>query len=189
MVTDKTWVDYWFVQATAWYLQLDMWIVATSSTDTNPYIEVSGNLADAGIPSSGPVVTLGTKSNCHYQSLLPIEMFHLEFPQNQQHSSNGVNEVKPCRNNEKIQGKYEKEFNKSQADEPNKKLHHSHSENIVDRLSAKKIDDGESYHPFIYEYNKKLHVFLRMSDDYTMKCPICLKDTKYIIQHISKSKN
>ena len=32
MKTDKTWVDYWFVQATAWYLQLDIWIVATSST-------------------------------------------------------------------------------------------------------------------------------------------------------------
>ena len=60
MITDKTWVDYWFVQATAWYLQLDMWIVATSSTDTNPYIEVSGNLADSDIPSSGPVFSLGT---------------------------------------------------------------------------------------------------------------------------------
>ena len=87
MITDKTWVDYWFVQATAWYLQLDMWIIATSSTETNPYIEVSGNLADASIPSIGPVVTLGTKSNCHYQSLLPIEMFHLEFQQNQHTSS------------------------------------------------------------------------------------------------------
>ena len=41
MITDKTWVDYWFVQANAWYLQLDMWIVATSSTETNPYIEVA----------------------------------------------------------------------------------------------------------------------------------------------------
>ena len=82
MITDKTWVEYWFVQATAWYLQLDLWIVATSSTETNPYIEVSGNLADANIPSGGPIITLGTKSNCHYQSLLPIEIFQLDFQVN-----------------------------------------------------------------------------------------------------------
>ena len=79
MTTDRTWVDFWFVQATAWYLQLDIWIIATSSTESNPYIEVSGNLADGNKPSGGPVITLGTKSNCHYQSLLPVEMFHLEF--------------------------------------------------------------------------------------------------------------
>ena len=29
MARDFTWVDYWFVQATAWYLELDLWIVAT----------------------------------------------------------------------------------------------------------------------------------------------------------------
>ena len=67
MIIDKTWVDYWFVQATAWYLQLDLWIVATSSTDDSPYIEISGNLEDGNSPSKGPIITLGTKSNCHYQ--------------------------------------------------------------------------------------------------------------------------
>ena len=44
MATDRTWVDYWFVQAVAWYLQLDIWIIATSSTETHPYIGISGNL-------------------------------------------------------------------------------------------------------------------------------------------------
>ena len=77
MKTDKTWVDYWFVQATAWYLQLDIWIVATSSTESSPYIVINGNLGDGSCPSDGPIITLGTKSNCHYQSLLPIEMLHL----------------------------------------------------------------------------------------------------------------
>ena len=84
MTTDKTWVDYWFVQATAWYLQLNIWIVATSSTDSSPYIEVSGNLGDGTMPCDGPIVTLGTKSNVHYQSLLPVEMFHFDFNINQQ---------------------------------------------------------------------------------------------------------
>ena len=85
MIKDRTWVDYWFVQATAWYLQLDIWIIATSSTESSPYIAISGNLEDGNIPTNGPVITLGTKSNCHYQYLLPIEMFYLEFRNNQFH--------------------------------------------------------------------------------------------------------
>ena len=31
VVADRTWVDSWFVQATAWYLQLDIWIITTSN--------------------------------------------------------------------------------------------------------------------------------------------------------------
>ena len=85
MLRDGTWVDYWFVQATAWYLELDIWIVATSNTENSPYIGISGNLENGDIPCSGPTITLGTKSNSHYQSLLPIEMFHLEFQNNHQH--------------------------------------------------------------------------------------------------------
>ena len=61
--------------------------MATSNTEESPYIEVNGNLADGNKPSLGPVITLGTKSNIHYQSLLPIEMFHLEFRQNQSKSN------------------------------------------------------------------------------------------------------
>ena len=82
MLRDGTWVDYWFVQATAWYLQLDIWIVATSNTENSPYIGISGNLENGDIPCNGPTITLGTKSNSHYQSLLPVEMFHLEFQNN-----------------------------------------------------------------------------------------------------------
>ena len=82
MLRDGTWVDYWFVQATAWYLELDIWIIATSNTENSPYIAISGNLENEIIPCNGPIITLGTKSNCHYQSLLPIEMFHLEFRTN-----------------------------------------------------------------------------------------------------------
>ena len=83
MVADRTWVDSWFVQATAWYLQLDIWIITTSNTESSPYIEVNGNLADGNQPSGGPIITIGTKSNVHYQSLLPIETFHLGFRDSQ----------------------------------------------------------------------------------------------------------
>ena len=77
MLTDKMWVDYWFVQATAWYIQLDIWIIATSNTENSPYIEENGNLADESKPSGGTIITLGTKSNSHYQSQLPMKCFIL----------------------------------------------------------------------------------------------------------------
>ena len=76
---DKVWVDFWFVQATAWYLQLDLWIVDCESRDDHPFIQVSGNLDNPEVSCGGPIITLGTKSSCHYQSLLPTEIFHLEF--------------------------------------------------------------------------------------------------------------
>ena len=93
MTIDRTWVDYWFVQATAWYLQLDIWIVATSNTEESPYIEVNGNLADGSKPSHGPMITLGTKSNSHFQSILPIEMLHLEFRKVQINSQKSISDM------------------------------------------------------------------------------------------------
>ena len=44
MTVDQMWVDYMFIQATAWFLKLDMWIIDTSCTEANPYIRISGNL-------------------------------------------------------------------------------------------------------------------------------------------------
>ena len=70
-------MDSWFVQATAWYLKLDLWIVDCASRDDHPFIRISGNLENPDIPCNGPIITLGTKSSCHYQSLLPVEMLHM----------------------------------------------------------------------------------------------------------------
>ena len=79
MANDRVWVDIWFVQGTAWYLGLDLWIVDCQSKDDIPFIQISGNIEDSEIPCAGPIITLGTKSNVHFQSLLPTEMLHLEF--------------------------------------------------------------------------------------------------------------
>ena len=67
------------MQATAWYLGLDLWIVDCESKENIPFIQISGNIEDPEIPCAGPIMTLGTKSNVHFQSLLPTEMLHLEF--------------------------------------------------------------------------------------------------------------
>ena len=66
MEGDRVWVDFWFVQATAWYIGLDLWIVDCQSKDNKPFIEISGNLEDAEVPCGGPIMTLGTKSTVHY---------------------------------------------------------------------------------------------------------------------------
>ena len=83
MTEDQMWVDYMFIQTTAWYLKLDMWIIDTSCTESTPYIRISGNIENENIACDGPVITLGSKSNCHFQSLLPVEMFHLELNSHQ----------------------------------------------------------------------------------------------------------
>jgi hypothetical protein len=62
MTANGTWVDFWFIQATAWYMQLDIWIIATSNTENSPYIEINGNIEDDTTPCNGPIITLGTKS-------------------------------------------------------------------------------------------------------------------------------
>ena len=48
-------------------------------------------------------------------------------------------------------------------------------------------EDLKDYVPFIYELNGELIVFQCMSADYIMKCPRCRKETKYIVQHITKN--
>ena len=189
MIADKTWVDYWFVQATAWYLQLDIWIVATSSTETNPYIEVSGNLADGNIPSGGPILTLGTKSNSHYQSLLPVEIFHMELQQHQPNNTvpaarQADDQVKPSKNRNEVQEKYD-----MQESAVDLALNISKETPIKTELEADDDTCNAIPEPFVYEKDGKLLVFPCKSDNYIMKCPNCQKETRYIVQHLARNSN
>ena len=74
MLRNYEWVDYIFIQSTAWFLGHDIIIVTTTSTEKDPYITISGNLLDENIPCPGIALTIGSKSNIHYQSLLPFEI-------------------------------------------------------------------------------------------------------------------
>ena len=60
------WADGWFIQVTAWYLGLDLWIFDTAGED---YTEIQGNWNN---PEDGTPVALilGYLHNAHYQSLL-----------------------------------------------------------------------------------------------------------------------
>ena len=74
MVRNYEWVDYIFIQSAAWFLGHDIIIVTTTCTEDHPYITISGNLVDENIPCQGIPLTIGSKSNVHFQSLLPLQV-------------------------------------------------------------------------------------------------------------------
>ena len=70
MAQDGTWVDHIFIQMVAWYMELDLLILTTSSQPENPFIFISGNINNIPAPDSIPPLLLGNYTNVHYQSLL-----------------------------------------------------------------------------------------------------------------------
>ena len=66
-----TWVDHIFIQMTAWFMNLDILILTTSSQSENPFIHISGNIMNIPENISGPPLILGNYTNVHYQSLIP----------------------------------------------------------------------------------------------------------------------
>ena len=72
MIRNYEWVDYIFIQSTAWFLGHDIIIVTTTSTENNPFLTISGNIIDEAIPCPGTEIIIGSKSQVHFQSLLPI---------------------------------------------------------------------------------------------------------------------
>ena len=72
MIRNYEWVDYIFIQSTAWFLGHDIIIVTTTSTEEHPFLTISGNLVDENTPCQGVELTIGSMSQVHYQSLLPI---------------------------------------------------------------------------------------------------------------------
>ena len=79
MTRNYEWVDYTFVQSTAWFLGLDIIIVTTTSSEKHPYITISGNLTDENISCPGTEILIGSKSQVHYQSLLPLTVKAKDF--------------------------------------------------------------------------------------------------------------
>ena len=72
MEQEGTWVDAQFVRVTAWFMGLDILILTTSSKQENPFIHIKGNINNPEASSHGPPLLLGNYTNCHYQSLLPL---------------------------------------------------------------------------------------------------------------------
>jgi len=61
MVRKYEWIDYTFIQSTAWFLNHDIMIIGTSGTKKDPYILVSGNMHDSTQPCSAILLVVGCK--------------------------------------------------------------------------------------------------------------------------------
>ena len=162
MTQDKVWADYIFIQSTAWFLKHDIMIITTSNNDDNPIITISGNIDDENTPCPYATLTIGCKSNVHYQSLLPIESFHL----------NGISH-----SIKKPEATYSK-------DDPKPGLSVSqHDEKLKADTKSKEAEK-------IFKYEtKNTEILFPILSDGIMKCYNCHKPFKLIVQHIKRSKD
>ena len=60
MTRQYEWVDFIFIQGTAWYLNHDIIIITTSNTEEHPYMASSGNIGDENLPCKGIPLILGS---------------------------------------------------------------------------------------------------------------------------------
>ena len=65
LIKDKEWVDSFFVQATAFFLNLDIRIIETSGNEIRPF-----HIIESGRPNSR-TIAIGYVTGTHYQSLIP----------------------------------------------------------------------------------------------------------------------
>ena len=71
MLKDGIWADNWFVQASALFLEMDIWIMDTTCTKKKPYFQVDGNLEEDEYCSE--TLYLGLAHESHYQSLILVD--------------------------------------------------------------------------------------------------------------------
>ena len=75
MRNPTVWANQNFMQATAWLLGVDIKILnSVSKNGMINYLQYSGNLEEENVPSIVPPMTIGYRTNCHFQSLLPLEV-------------------------------------------------------------------------------------------------------------------
>lgn len=199
MIVDKTEVDYMFIQGTAWYLALDIMIIDTSSTKENPTMIVSGNIENEEWASKD-MITIGSKTNSHFQSLLLIDLDEDEMipnnekinegtsKQTEEHSSHGIGTKKEPREMQSPRNSKEGESSKSRPKEC-RKSHDDQRSQCVSGVNNSKADSSQSHDemkPFTYEMRGKKIEFKCMTENYSMKCPNCQIETRYIVQHMSK---
>ena len=59
------WADGWFIQVTAWYLRMDLWIFDTECDATDPFIEIEG-IMDTEEEKQPCKLIVGYLHNAHY---------------------------------------------------------------------------------------------------------------------------
>ena len=67
MLIDTEWADAYFIQATAWYLEMNIQIMDTKCKEEEPFYTIDGDLSGQGCTD---ILYIGYLSDVHYQSLL-----------------------------------------------------------------------------------------------------------------------
>ena len=175
MTKQFEWIDYTFIQSTAWFLGHDIIIVTTTGTQDNPYVRISGNMHNEEVPCSGPPLIIGCKSDSHYQSLLPLNGWmcnHKEISQ-KKNDGNHANGMQLTQIDSKTM--------------PATVTNDSHGLNGPSNKSKKCTNNGNSTDDyFIYNYNNNSWNF-KVLPDKKIKCPICRKNFKNVHHHLQKS--
>jgi hypothetical protein len=213
MLRNYEWVDSIFIQSTAWLLGHDIIIVTTTSTEDHPYITISGNLVDENIPCQGIPLTIGSKSNVHFQSLIPLEVRvprnsikprspedtinmkvkttssqQNEFPQPDLDSREDFPELKPSRNNQKVQPR-----TLTRSQDMEKTIRHTKATDVTikkelyvkNQITEKPIQNNENK---VFKYEQQGNVLnFQFVSDKRVKCPTCRNDFKNILCHIQRS--
>ena len=75
MRNPSKWADQNFMQGTAWLLGVDIKILNSKSLNgIINFNTFSGNLEEEDVPSIVPPMTIGYRTRCHFQSILPTEI-------------------------------------------------------------------------------------------------------------------
>ena len=210
MSTNYEWVDYTFIQSTAWFLNHDILIITTSSRQQDPYMRIQGNPSGENASSCFPPLIMGCKSNSHYQSLLPSHgcavNFGIETQFRRKNCSNqmeetqiktyadvaqmcpqplrGMGEVMPDDKN----GLQANLINIQNSKEPNvKNVGDQKSPTNTLNTNVNRTNTGSKTKVFNYKY-KSEHLNFQIMPDKSIICPICSKKFKNVIHHLDKSK-
>ena len=206
MVRQYEWIDYTFVQSTAWFLNHDIMIIGTSGTKKDPYILVSGNVHDSAQSHSTIPLVVGCKSNSHYQSLLPVK---INWEENAKIKWN-VNVRISKANTRAIH--YQEQVIETKSISSKRRpvtINPGEKSNVQSKENIKKLNTNtratyqtRSIHqekevigtnslasngiPFTYKIGKNYKIFY-IQPDKKIRCPFCSNNFKVIQCHLKRS--
>ena len=164
MLKDGIWADNWFVQASALFLEMDIWIMDTTCTKKNPYFQVDGNLEVDGYCSE--TLYLGLAHETHYQSLILVDDMEVAVnPKDKEDLRDS--KMKYGQQDEEMKHEDEMDYIENIQEEDNK--YEVAKDGMEQDSQNEDMSDEE----------------LGMDEK---KCPICKKQLKNVLLHIKKAK-
>ena len=128
MLIDGHWADYWFIQATAWLLDMDIQIVDTACTVGPGHYTIPGGIDD-GDDGGREILYVGLVTQTHYQSIL------------EGREENHINSCNQLRNNETSQ-KDSKQSNNETSQKDSKQSNKVIQYKSVNKATSEKKEEA-----------------------------------------------